>query len=310
MSSQRLSPLPNRVPLRGANDVPARSGEYRFVGERDERRKRPSATTQAVRPEIRRTTSMTDLPAVPARASTPTRPTGPRRYSTVKMQALPNVTAQDPGATPSAARQLDDDLAFDFDIDADGALELDCVPSSRRGRGSHGSHGSHGELPTPATGIADLPLPPAEPAEPFPPPEPQPPPPPRRMTPSPLARVTPASIPRMAAPPMDAAPPRRTSGTTMPAVDAHAALVAFAGFGEPPASLWKTPAYALRVARRKRSLRADLVNARARRSNDVGIYEASLRSADDSAVRNGVIMIATMASFVILLALAALWFAR
>jgi hypothetical protein len=65
-------------------------------------------------------------------------------------------------------------------------------------------------------------------------------------------------------------------------------VLAFAGFGDPPASLWGAPAYAARVILRRRALRADLDRARRRRSPDVGLYEASLRAADDAAVRSGV----------------------
>jgi hypothetical protein len=73
-------------------------------------------------------------------------------------------------------------------------------------------------------------------------------------------------------------------------VDTHAALVAFAGFGDPPPGIFGAPGYALRVILRRRTLRADLARARLRRSHDVLLYEASLRTADDDAVRMGLVV--------------------
>ena len=88
-------------------------------------------------------------------------------------------------------------------------------------------------------------------------------------------------------------------------VDPHAALVAFAGFGEPPATIWSTPFYAARVIVRRRALRADLASARRRRSADVGLYEASLRAADDDAVRNGLTFAAALFTFFMVVVAAA-----
>lgn len=104
------------------------------------------------------------------------------------------------------------------------------------------------------------------------------------------SRATPGEMLLPPAPPaaVAAPPPGRRSSGTLAAVDPHAAFVAFAGFGDPPSSLWGAPAYALRVIVRRRSLRGDLALARRRRSADVGLYEASLRSADDAAVRSGI----------------------
>jgi hypothetical protein len=72
--------------------------------------------------------------------------------------------------------------------------------------------------------------------------------------------------------------------------DPHAAVLAFAGYGAPPSSLWKTPAYAMRVIERRRILRAALVRARSLRSQDVALYEASLEVADEDAVRKGTVL--------------------
>lgn len=98
--------------------------------------------------------------------------------------------------------------------------------------------------------------------------------------------------------------PSRQSTTALNAVDPHAALVAFAGFGDPPRNLWQAPLYALRVWIRRRSLRADLERARRHGSHDVDIYEASLRAADDGAVRNGISVAVTFAVISVLLVIA------
>jgi hypothetical protein len=266
-----------------ANETPAVSGEYRVTP--DARRRpsttampavrpsttampavrpsgtampavRPSSTSMpAVRPQIRRTSSTTmnavrpesrgAMPAVapPAAAS----PSAHRRYDTVQMQAVAPLTS---------GRELDD-LDFDFDIDAEGALELDCVPSA---------HGAREEAPS-------------------------------------LALVK-TSGARMAPWPM-AGPALRRSSASHAAVDPHSALVAFAGFGDPPDSIFGSPSYALRVILRRRSLRGDLERARRRKSPDVGLYEASLRAADDSAVRNGLVLMSVVTVLVMMLVLAA-----
>jgi len=70
-----------------------------------------------------------------------------------------------------------------------------------------------------------------------------------------------------------------------------AAFVAFAGFGDVPTSISRLPGYAVRVMLRKRELRGDLVRAHIRRSQDITLYEGALRTADGSAVRNGLLMI-------------------
>lgn len=90
----------------------------------------------------------------------------------------------------------------------------------------------------------------------------------------------------------------RTTPAAMPAVDAYASLLAFSGFGAPPTSLFGTPMYAARVIVRRRVLRRDLALARLRHSHDVGFYEASLRTADDEAVRKGIVLSAVFFTMV------------
>ena len=89
--------------------------------------------------------------------------------------------------------------------------------------------------------------------------------------------------------------PSRRSSQSLAAVDPHSAFVAFSGFGDPPSGLWASMAYATRVMSRRRELLEDLASARARNSPDVGLYEASLRTADDEVVRRGIIMLVIVA---------------
>lgn len=73
--------------------------------------------------------------------------------------------------------------------------------------------------------------------------------------------------------------------------DPRPGIIAFAGYGLPPDSIGKTPAYAIRVLSRKWTLRDDLRIARMRRIADVSLYEAALRCADEGAVTTGIALI-------------------
>jgi len=106
------------------------------------------------------------------------------------------------------------------------------------------------------------------------------------MPPPALAPHEPSEVRLGAAPP----PSSRSMPSAQSAIDPHAAIVAFAGFGESPRSLWGTPAYAMRVFERRRVLHAALQRARALRSQDVGLYEAALDAVEHSAVRKGTII--------------------
>jgi hypothetical protein len=191
--------------------------------------------------------------------------TGPHRYASMEMPAV---------TPPPSGRMLDDALDFDFDLDADGALELDGVPSS---------HSTRGE--------ASRPL---------------------RIESPPVSRrasnthvVTRATPPRgQVAHASQTTRAASTSSSSVAVVDTHAGIVAFAGFGDPPAGLFAAPGYAMRAIKRRRVLRAQLASARYKRSHDVGLYEASLRICDEAAIRNGVIMIAAIISMSLLLAFA------
>ena len=181
----------------------------------------------------------------------------PRRFSSVQFEAV--------APPPSGSgRMIDEELEFDFD--ADGALELDCLPSS---------HGTRGEQPRQTS------------------PEPPPASRPHGQARAPTQR---GLLPPAPPWPTASAGPRRAP---MPSgdqkiSDTHAAFVAFAGFGDSPAGLLGTPGYAVRVLLRKRELRGDLARARLRHSHDVGLYEASLRTSDDVAVRNGLVLMAML----------------
>lgn len=185
---------------------------------------------------------------------------GPRRFKTVEMPSVE--------PPPLRGRLLDDDLGFDIDLDADGALELYCLPSTHSPRVEQPRQQSHETSSAPRSV-------------------------PRVRTTAPRGILRP--------PPPAPGAPRRTS-SSQTAVDTHAALLAFAGFGDSPTGVFGTPAYAVRVTLRRRALGADLARARQRKSHDVGLYEASLRTADDAAVRTGFIVAAMLLVLGVLLA--------
>ena len=229
--------------------------------------RRSSATMTAVRPEIRRVSS-TSLPAVRVQPAPVTGATA--TPSGPRRYASVQMEAITPPR--SAGRELDD-FDFDFDIDADGALELDSRPSAHLMRAETSRLPTSGEAPAARSSGS-------------------------------LAAGTPPR--RSSSTTMSAVEPPRRSSTTMAAVDTHDALVAFSGFGMPPVSVFGAPAYAARVILRRRTLRRELALARLRHSQDVGIYEASLRTADDVAVRNGILVTVVFFTMMTLLAWTAL----
>lgn len=111
----------------------------------------------------------------------------------------------------------------------------------------------------------------------------------RSLEPPPPASFTPA----------EKAPRRTTSSSTIAAIDPHAMIVAFAGFGADPSSIWATPRYAFRAMRRKRALLRDLEIAREHRPQEAGTIEAALRTMDATSVRRGFILVA---AYVVLVA--------
>lgn len=240
-------------PSQGARRTTEQSGEFR----------RPDLTATRSAQTVR-------LAAPPAEHI-------PRRFSSVQMDAVT--------APRSSGRMIDEDIAFEIDLDADGALELDDLSSSLDLRGEWTS--SEPPPPSRATGPASVP---------------------RGSVPGAPRPVLPPPAPSW---PMASAGPRRTTPSSGQRVsDTHAAFVAFAGFGDAPASLLGAPAYAVRVILRKRELRGDLARARVRRSQDVSLYEASMRTADDAAVRNGLVVMAVLLVLAGLLVAAALHFVR
>ncbi|HEY8078475.1 MAG TPA: hypothetical protein VIF62_30305 [Labilithrix sp.] len=98
--------------------------------------------------------------------------------------------------------------------------------------------------------------------------------------------------------------PLRTTGSAMNAVDPHAVYVAFAKFGDPPATIWQSPRYAVHVMRRKRTLERELECARRRGSHDVALYEAALRTADTGSVRAGIALMCAAVSLLPLFGIA------
>jgi hypothetical protein len=176
---------------------------------------------------------------------------------------------------------LDEALDFDIEIDivADGALALDCLPSLHRA-GVEQPRQTNDEPPS-----ASRPM----------------------LMGSSLTRpLTRAVLPPAPPWPVASSGPRPASWP-QPSPDTHAAILAFAGFGDPPDDLFATPAYALRVILRRRALRADLERARSHRSQDVALYEASLRVPDDGAVTMGAAVASTLSAVAIMFLAAALY---
>lgn len=289
------SALPER---RAAHETPQVSGEYRLSSVPTP--KTPSRNAiGAVRPRIRaastpkmaKVTAASESSQMPVHRDMTRDMTGePRRYPTVQMRAF---------EPPRASGADLSDFGFDFDIDADGALDLDCLPSSQNTRGElrwqstpeapSAGMGSGPRLEGATDARRDSAATPALVL--------------RRTASTQMPRVTASGAMRRTSsgqmlPPAPSVPvtvPGRRSSKSIAAVDPHAALVAFAGFGDAPDGLWASQAYALRVIVRRRSLRKDLAAARARRSPDVGLYEASLRTADDAVVKKGLIMMVMLA---------------
>lgn len=102
--------------------------------------------------------------------------------------------------------------------------------------------------------------------------------------------------------------PPPASGELVAVTAPRDAFVTF-GFGPPPDSPWAAPGYALRVLSRRKTLMRELAIARRRRSPDVAVYEAALRTADERAVRLGLAIASAVCGLVFFAAAAAvaLW---
>lgn len=212
-------------------------------------------------------------------AAAPSREGGPRRTGTLKMPAVRPFE----DATPPSGRMLDD-LDFLSSEHPPVALELGALPAG------------HGAQATMAGGKLPQSV---------------------RFTPRPMEAVrAPSSARTRAARDLAAAPPGPPSAGRIqvsslelealaspptelatsvspfpvvppPVVDPRPGVVAFAGFGIVPDRVAELPTYAFRVLARRRVLREGLKLARARRPQDVELYEAALACADDDAVTKG-----------------------
>jgi hypothetical protein len=199
--------------------------------------------------------------------------------------------------TPPSSGNLDDRLDFDIDVDLEleSALELDGGPSSR--------DLEEEEPPPSSSSLAALCARPLGDA---------------RSPSSSQVRAVVYALNAESLRASDEASPtssasrggpsseRRGSGA-LAAVDQHASIAAFAGFGDAPPGLGGAASYALHVARRRRALRAQLAVARLRRSADIGLYEAALRAADDDAVRRGFAVLAVTLAAIAGLSLASFY---
>ncbi|MBX3224508.1 MAG: hypothetical protein KF795_28600 [Labilithrix sp.] len=224
-------------------------------------------------------------------ASAPSRDGGPRRTGTLKMHAVRPFE----DATPPPSGRMLDDLDFLGSEHPPVALELGALPAGHVAQETMAG----GKLPRSV-----------------------------RFTPQPMEAVKapPSGEQREAGGGRDAA---ASSGRTqvsslelealaMPMeavlpvalprpIDPRPGIVAFAGFGIVPDKLTDLPAYALHVLARKRVLRDGLAIARARRPQDVELYEAALACADDESVNKGLglvvaVFVAGLAAFCVAVA--------
>jgi hypothetical protein len=196
----------------------------------------------------------------------------------------------------SQGRMLDDELAFDLDdaLDLDIPL-LEAAPRSSRSYEQEAPRSTplgHGQRPGPSS-WREPPAPPSSRQQ-------------LVAQPAHHAHHAPQAPPTSRASSPQHDPMRRSSpehtALAQPAhvPDAHDRIVAFAGFGEPPTSVWSSPAYALHVMRRKRKLSEQLAIARLHHSPDVPVYEAALRTADEAAARRGLVAAAGIAVLVVM----------
>jgi hypothetical protein len=212
-----------------------------------------------------------------------------RRHGTVKMQVVaPEPPPSTDAGGPSSGRFFDDD---DFQGEQVALeLELDGVPSGHTGYDTVA--GPRAPMPvvrfTPqpmrAVGEPTLPVIEEAPSEPTV----------TLVLARPIAATRPTASREMPITPSSSPVQRPVTPATAltPGRDPkRPGIFAFAGFGMAPDNLSAAPTYAFRVLARRRVLRRDLAIARARRSPDVELYEAALRTADEKVVFRGLAMV-------------------
>jgi len=254
-------------------------------------------------------------PQAPSLAPPPKADAGPKRYGTLKMEAVvPQAAAAPPppapapahDAPPSTGRMLDEvDWATAPSID----LELSALPSGQMKAAAAASTETMAGLPTLSntssssnSGVVRFAVPPHD------------------GTQTPLELLgAPPSAPRSASREMLAVrtpsremqavqhdpnlPPSSSSSSSAAGTVARAStsngsapedkrrpgVYAFAGYGVAPTSWIDAPTYALRVIARRRVLPRELEVARKRRgrTDEVELYEEALHTADEAAYSKG-----------------------
>lgn len=173
--------------------------------------------------------------------------------------------ASGPSAYAGGGMAFGDDDPFADDV-PHGALELD-LPSSHT---ANTPRSIPGAPPAPGS-VPDLALPPPSsprlaPASGAP-----------ESSPS-LSPESPPSLP--GAPPSPPAPAGARVAAHVPAAPPPDPAALIARFPPPPAKVWETPGYAVKVLWRQLELRQDLASLRRRRSPDVALYERALTTYD------------------------------
>ncbi|HVH46787.1 MAG TPA: hypothetical protein VM925_30805, partial [Labilithrix sp.] len=111
----------------------------------------------------------------------------------------------------------------------------------------------------------------------------------------PDAAVSAPSHPRDASLPPRGLPPPPSEPVAPPRAPDPAALIA--RYPAPPAKVWETPAYAMKVLWRQLELRQDLASLRKKRSPDVPLYERALTVHDGKTFALGLVI--TLAGFTV-----------
>src|SRR5205823_7838470 len=112
-------------------------------------RSRPGRRSELVRMSARRIPPSRHRPAPARPKNGPPAASGEYRITRPGHYSLSDLAAMATEATPSG-RMLDEALEFDLDVDADGALELECLPSSHGTRVETSRH----SMPEPPLALA------------------------------------------------------------------------------------------------------------------------------------------------------------
>jgi hypothetical protein len=265
-----LAPPPVRSK---GNQVPKVSGAYKKAPSQQEPQKEPPKRREAIAMTAVRHVFESELP--------------PANF---ELELAATIGKLGGPLVAGATRQLDESFEDDDDETSSSILELQM----------EGLHVREEAWPKATLDVPETPMPRHMPTESKPAFRAIPPPPAagaRNLTPFGGVRSpTPYGGTRKPTPPPTMA---RGSSSALRAVDTTSIIAAFAGYGDPPASIFETTGYWLRVRSRRRALKADLESARRRRSPEVSLFEAALDAFDARAARTGLIFLVTSVVLVV-----------